>query len=219
MYTEAILSNSTRKLVVWYYQNADCSFKTINLLRVIYCSFRQHTFVPYVHTQKSASRVLYGSPQTMLDRCHCVSIRTQIVPHSAGADWRKLTERCVLCVVLSVTMPNSQRPTDADATKLSSFVASGSVNGVGDSRHESTPCSPPQKKRPPFILLISVKNHSILMIFGKLKPEKIWHKSHKDLSRSPVGCSHFTLEIQKKSFSTVLFIHASDLKIFFYSSY
>jgi len=59
---------------------------------------------------------------------------------------------------------------------------------------------PPQKKRPPFILLISVKNHSILMIFGKLKPEKIWHKSHKDLSMSPVGCSHFTLEMQKNHF-------------------
>jgi len=48
------------------------------------------------------------------------------------------------------------------------------------------------------------------MIFGMLNPVKIWHENLTDLSTSPVRCSHFTLGNPKKSFSTVLFIHASD---------
>jgi len=49
----------------------------------------------------------------------------------------------------------------------------------------------------------------ILMIFGMLNPEKIWHENLTGLSTSPVRCSYFSLGIQK-SFSTVLFIHTSD---------
>ena len=48
------------------------------------------------------------------------------------------------------------------------------------------------------------------MIFGVLHPEKIWHQQLVHLLTSPVYCSHFTLGNPKKSFLTVLFIHASD---------
>ena len=53
------------------------------------------------------------------------------------------------------------------------------------------------------------------MIFGMLNPVKIWHENLTDLSTSPVRCSHFTLGNPKKSFSTVLFIHASDYFCYF----
>ena len=49
------------------------------------------------------------------------------------------------------------------------------------------------------------------MIFGVLNPEKIWHQQLVHLPTSPVYCSHFTLGNPKGHFSTVLFIHTSDL--------
>ena len=56
----------------------------------------------------------------------------------------------------------------------------------------------------------SVKNWRILMIFGRMNFEKIWHENLTELFISLVRCSHFTLENPKKSFSTVLFIDNSD---------
>ena len=50
----------------------------------------------------------------------------------------------------------------------------------------------------------SVKNYPILMIFGVLNPETIWHECNKDLSISPVGCSHFILGNPKKSFFSII---------------
>jgi len=61
-----------------------------------------------------------------------------------------------------------------------------------------------------------VKKYPILMIFGTLNPEKIWHENLTGLSTSPVTCSYFTLKNPKKSFSTVLFIHTSDTYFWFY---
>ena len=55
------------------------------------------------------------------------------------------------------------------------------------------------------------------MIFGVLNLEKIWHQQLVHLLTSPVYCSHFTLGNQKKSFSTVLFIHTSDYLVFMLS--
>ena len=40
-----------------------------------------------------------------------------------------------------------------------------------------------------------------------LNPEKIWHEHLKDLSTSPVRCSHFTLGNPKCHFSTLFFIY------------
>jgi len=48
------------------------------------------------------------------------------------------------------------------------------------------------------------------MIFGMLNHEKMWREHLADLSISAVRYSHFTSGNQKKSFSTVLFIHSSD---------
>ena len=45
----------------------------------------------------------------------------------------------------------------------------------------------------------SVNNKPILMIFGVLNPEKIWHQQLVHLLTSPVYCSHFTLGNPKKS--------------------
>ena len=42
------------------------------------------------------------------------------------------------------------------------------------------------------------------MIFGMLKPEKIWHKHFIDLPTSTVRCSHSTLENPKKSFFNII---------------
>ena len=38
----------------------------------------------------------------------------------------------------------------------------------------------------------------VLIIFGMLNPEKMWHEHFTDLSTSPVRCSHFTLGNAKK---------------------
>jgi len=48
------------------------------------------------------------------------------------------------------------------------------------------------------------------MIFGMLNPKKIWHQQLVHLATIPVYCSHFSWEIQKSHFSTVLLIHTSD---------
>ena len=56
------------------------------------------------------------------------------------------------------------------------------------------------KKRPPFYLL----NWPILIIFGVLYPEKIWHEHLADLSTSPVGCSHFTSGNPEVVFNSVI---------------
>ena len=47
------------------------------------------------------------------------------------------------------------------------------------------------------------------MIFGMLKPEKIWHEHFTDLSTSPVRCSHVALCLRKfkSHLSTLLFIY------------
>ena len=45
---------------------------------------------------------------------------------------------------------------------------------------------------------VSVKNLPILMIFGKLNPDKIWHENLTGFSTSPVKCSYFTLGNTKK---------------------
>ena len=65
------------------------------------------------------------------------------------------------------------------------------------------------QKRPPFYFLnSSVKNWPILISFGTLNPEKIWHGHLTDLSTSLVRCGHFTLGKSKKShFSILLFIY------------
>jgi len=74
------------------------------------------------------------------------------------------------------------------------------------------PCVP--QKSPPF-LNNSVKNWPILIIYGILNPEKIWHEQLTDLSTSPVRCSHFTLGNPKKSFFSII-IHI--LQIIYVSS-
>ena len=67
------------------------------------------------------------------------------------------------------------------------------------------------QKRPQFYFSNnSVKNEPILMIFGELNPEKIWHQQLVHLPTSPIYCSHFTLVNPKSHFSTVLSIHTSD---------
>jgi len=74
------------------------------------------------------------------------------------------------------------------------------------------------KKRPPPLFYFSnnsVKNQPILMIFGRLNPEKILHRHLVHLPNLPVYCSHFTLGNRKKSFSAVLFIHTSDYLCYF----
>ena len=48
------------------------------------------------------------------------------------------------------------------------------------------------------------------MNFGVTNPEQILHSNLTGLSTLPLRCSHFTWEIQKKLFSTVLLIHTSD---------
>ena len=64
------------------------------------------------------------------------------------------------------------------------------------------------QKRPPFYFLnSSVKNWPILISFGMLNPEKIWHGHLIDLSTSLVRCGHFTLGKSKSHFSTLLFIY------------
>ena len=68
----------------------------------------------------------------------------------------------------------------------------------------------PKKKSPFYFLNKSFKNWPILMIFGMLNPEKIWHENLTGLPASSVRCSHFTLGSPKKSFSTVLFIRTSN---------
>ena len=56
-----------------------------------------------------------------------------------------------------------------------------------------------QKKRSHFYFSNnSVNNQPILMIFGMLNPEKIWHQQLVHLPTSPVYCSHFTLGNPKK---------------------
>ena len=116
--------------------------------------------------------------------------------------WRWLTEINGTVRSLRGAVRNSAQFTASDRRRCDKTVEFRRIGQCEWSRRQSariyTVLPPPKKKRPPFILLISVKNHSILMIFGKLKPEKIWHKSHKDLSRSPVGCSHYTLGNPKK---------------------
>ena len=49
----------------------------------------------------------------------------------------------------------------------------------------------------------------ITLIFGMLNFEKIWRENLRDLSFSPVRCSHLLhfWEIQKNHFSTLLFIY------------
>jgi len=74
-----------------------------------------------------------------------------------------------------------------------------------DAIFNTKPLYPP--KRPPFYFLITIKNYPILIIFGMLNPEEIWHKHLTDLSTSPVRCSHFFLGSPKKSFLTVLFLY------------
>ena len=59
----------------------------------------------------------------------------------------------------------------------------------------------PLKKRPPFYF---IKNWPILIIFGSLNPEKVWHELLTDLSTSPVGCSHFTLGNPKQSLFNII---------------
>ena len=74
----------------------------------------------------------------------------------------------------------------------------------------STLC--PKKTSTFYFLNKSVKNYlnqPILIIFGMLNPEKIWHRKLVHLPTLPVYCSHFTLGNPKKSFSTVSFIHTS----------
>ena len=62
---------------------------------------------------------------------------------------------------------------------------------------------PVSKKRPPFYFLNnSVKNLQSLIIFGTLNAEKNWHE-HLNLSH----VATLPWEIQKKSFSTLLFIY------------
>jgi len=57
---------------------------------------------------------------------------------------------------------------------------------------------------PPFYFLNnSVKNWPILILFGALNAEKIWHEHLTDLSTSPVRCSYFSLGNPKK----VIFQH------------
>ena len=46
---------------------------------------------------------------------------------------------------------------------------------------------------------------AISIIFAMLNQEKNWRDYHTSLSSSPVRCSHFTLEIQKKSFFNIIF--------------
>ena len=67
------------------------------------------------------------------------------------------------------------------------------------------------KKHPPFYFSNNfLKNLPILMIFGVLNPEKIWHQKLVLLPTSHIYCSHFTLGNSKSHFSTVLFIRTSD---------
>ena len=47
----------------------------------------------------------------------------------------------------------------------------------------------------------SVKNWPILIIFGTLNPEKIWHEHLTDLSTSPVTCSHCTFRTKSVQWS------------------
>ena len=78
------------------------------------------------------------------------------------------------------------------------------------------PTYPVSQKRPPFYRLNnSVKNWPILILFGMLNPEKIWHEHLTDLPNPPVRCSHFTLGNQKKSFFNII-IHI--LQIIYVSS-
>jgi len=50
----------------------------------------------------------------------------------------------------------------------------------------------------------SVKNWLILIIFGMLNTEKIWHEHLTDLLTLPVTCSHFSLGNPKKSFFNII---------------
>ena len=108
------------------------------------------------------------------------------------AEQRLATAEMVIC---SVHHCNEQSHTfefrlcgfSATADSFSIFLVTFSTASAPSSA--DTHCSEKRRPTPFYFLNNSVKNQPILMIFGTLNPEKIWHENLTDLSTSPVICT------------------------------
>jgi len=89
---------------------------------------------------------------------------------------------------------DSHRSTRHDVTSawnryLGTRLSTRTVTGCLKSEHWTRLHRVPPKNVQPFYFYF-LKNWPILIIFGTLNPEKIWHEHLTDLSTWPVRCSH-----------------------------